>query len=86
MPDTIIDWQELLDEHEAEIDSALAEDAAAPPKSREDAMHDALALVAASGRASRYATQCTGGWMADPPLYRRVYRWVMARLAEGELK
>ena len=76
-----LSFPDLLDIHEAELDTAIAEDAAAPRPTREQAMRNALALVAASGRASRYAEQCTGGWMADPGLYARIHRWVMARFA-----
>lgn len=83
---TPLDWTADLDALEAEHDAALADDDAHlvlppvpfAPRRREDspAMKRALAEVAAAGRASRYASQCTGGWMADPLLYRRIYCWV----------
>ena len=77
-----LSYPDLLDAHEAEIDAAIAEDTA-PRPTREEAMRNALALVTAAGRASRYAEQCTGGWWADPRLYARIHRWVMQRLTKG---
>ena len=85
-----LDWPTALDDLDAEHDAALAEDDAYPvpppancvPRRREDlpAMKNALALVAASGRASRYARQSAG---TDPVLHRRIYRWAIRHLTGG---
>lgn len=83
MPDDALSYPDLLDLHEAEIDAALAEDAIVPHREGSPAMKRALAEVAACGRASRYATLQTGGWVAAPALYGRVHRWVMKCLATG---
>lgn len=87
----MLDWPAELDRFDAEHDAALADDDTYPaplptpfvPRYREDspAMKRALAEVAATGRASRYARLCVGGcWMADPMLHRRIYRWVLHQL------
>jgi hypothetical protein len=45
-------------------------------------MEDALEVVAAAGRASRYAEQMIGGiWFIDPARYRLLQRWHLYRWA-----
>ena len=87
MPDSIIVWwPDDLEAREIEIalDELLpfptAPEYTVPIRDTSPAMHDALAVVAECGRASRYAEQHTGSWFANPMLYRRIHRWVMSNL------